>query len=269
MSASPSQTHYDVLGISRDADATEVRRAWKTLVQVWHPDRFTGDMVDEAQERAAQINDAYSTLRDSGRRAAYDCRLAGDDLVRESKAAAAAEAARAARRSSAGRAARVSPSSGHEGVTIAAMPLDQQLLAAVGDAIAAMRRHPRASLATAAACVLAFGGIAAFNVMTGPSLPSGSSIGHVRRAVASTDDTSLEDLAAQSHRAADAANEQLAQQLQADAAAEAAAHAQPPALAAPEAPPVTEPAQPTVKGGGKVQEIVKPDGTHVLRIMPG
>ncbi|MCW2923678.1 MAG: DnaJ domain, partial [Thermoleophilia bacterium] len=37
--ATTPQTHYDVLGITRDADAGEVRTAWKLHVQVWHPDR--------------------------------------------------------------------------------------------------------------------------------------------------------------------------------------------------------------------------------------
>ena len=35
-----AQTYYDVLGVSHDADDADVRRAWKVLVQVWHPDRF-------------------------------------------------------------------------------------------------------------------------------------------------------------------------------------------------------------------------------------
>jgi len=33
------QSHYDVLGISRDADATEIRRAYKRKAQRYHPDK--------------------------------------------------------------------------------------------------------------------------------------------------------------------------------------------------------------------------------------
>lgn len=72
------RTHYDVLGIDAEADASQVRRAWKVNVQAWHPDRFEGDMRVEAERQTSRLNEAWHTLRDSGRRAAYDCRLAAD-----------------------------------------------------------------------------------------------------------------------------------------------------------------------------------------------
>lgn len=277
--APSAPTHYDVLGISRDADANEVRRAWKTLVQVWHPDRFTGPEVDAAQERAAAINDAYSTLRDMGRRAAYDCRLAADDREREAAADAARIATRAARRapSHAGGARFGTPAvAGHGASVAAAVPFDQQLLNAVADMFGAMRRHPRATLATAISCVLVFVGIGVFNAMTGPTLPSGTTLAHASR-VAARDDRSLEELASATRDAAATANDQLAEQLAAEHAAEQAAPADGPDLVDPQggapaaaprsaAPLAQAPAAPA---GGKVQQMVKPDGTRVLRIMPG
>ena len=54
--AAPDRTHYEVLGIARDADAAAVRSAWKLHVQVWHPDRFSGEMREEAERQAMRIN---------------------------------------------------------------------------------------------------------------------------------------------------------------------------------------------------------------------
>jgi DnaJ-domain-containing protein 1 len=278
--ATSTPTHYDVLGISRDADAHEVRRAWKTLVSVWHPDRFSGAEVDAAQERAAAINDAYSTLRDTSRRSAYDCRLAADERQREIESEARVAALRAAKRTTSGRAPQFgSPAvaGGHGAQVAAAVPFDQQLQGAVHDVMTTVRRHPRASIAVAAACVLALVGIGVFNAVTGPSLPVGTTLTHSARVAAQGDN--LADLAASSRQQATAATEALDQQIAADAAAQAAARTQPvqplaeaPTVAAPQAAqPAANPAAaaPTARSAGKVQEIVKPDGTHVLRIMPG
>ena len=70
------RTHYDVLGIDAASDAVEIRRAWRLLVQVWHPDRFSGETRDQAELQASRINEAWSVLRDAERRATYDARLA-------------------------------------------------------------------------------------------------------------------------------------------------------------------------------------------------
>ncbi|MBC7461491.1 MAG: J domain-containing protein [Thermoleophilia bacterium] len=278
MMAHTAPSHYDVLGISRDADANDVRRAWKTLVQVWHPDRFTGSDVDAAQDRAAAINDAYSTLRDTSRRSAYDCRLAADDREREYAAEAARDAARAARRalSSAGGARFGAPAVARRGAPVAAaVPLDQQFLDAVADMFGAMRRYPRATVIAAISCVLVFVGIGVFNAMTGPTFPSGTSLTHASR-VAARDDSSLEDLAAATRDAAATADDQLAQQLAAEQAAEQAAPLAEPDVVAPARGGGARAPRTAARGGrvpiakptGQVQQIVKPDGTRVLRIMP-
>ncbi|MCW2949879.1 MAG: molecular chaperone DnaJ [Thermoleophilia bacterium] len=291
--APPSPTHYDVLGISRDADANEVRRAWKTLVQVWHPDRFSGAAVDDAQARAAAINDAYSTLRDAGRRAAYDCRLAADERERAAAAQNRLDAARAARRApvvarGAG-SSLFAPDAVVATASRPAAPLDQQLLEALSDAVNTARRHPRWSIATAAACLLTLVGIGVFNAATGPSLPGSlhsSTLARTER-VSTSEQQSLEQLAAETARDADAAvaaagsdvagagaGDTLVQQpaphseLAAPPSA-AAPTAVDPVAAAPMETPVAPVAAPRAPRAGKVQEIVKPDGTRVLRIMPG
>src|SRR6266508_87238 len=66
------RTHYDTLGLEPAATTEEIRHAWKTLIQVWHPDRFSGHLRAEAEEMTKAINEAYEELRHPARRNAYD-----------------------------------------------------------------------------------------------------------------------------------------------------------------------------------------------------
>jgi hypothetical protein len=69
------RTHYDILGVSRDADHGEIKRAWRVRLQLLHPDRHEGaaaDVVAEAARETALINDAWATLGDEERRREYD-----------------------------------------------------------------------------------------------------------------------------------------------------------------------------------------------------
>src|SRR6266550_2071682 len=56
---------YNVLGLSRDASAQELKAAHRDLAKVWHPDRFQHDprLQQKAQEKLKQINEAYHQLR--------------------------------------------------------------------------------------------------------------------------------------------------------------------------------------------------------------
>jgi hypothetical protein len=56
---------YRILGIRRDATKEQVHQAYRDLARVWHPDRFQSDprLQQIAQERLAEINDAYRRLR--------------------------------------------------------------------------------------------------------------------------------------------------------------------------------------------------------------
>lgn len=53
------------LGLEPGASAEEVRRAFRDLAQVWHPDRFTHDprLHRIAEERLKEITEAYNRLR--------------------------------------------------------------------------------------------------------------------------------------------------------------------------------------------------------------
>lgn len=66
-------THYDVLGVTPDASAAEIRRAFQRLTLAHHPDRNRTD--PSAGARMAEINAAYRILRDRKKRAEYDALL--------------------------------------------------------------------------------------------------------------------------------------------------------------------------------------------------
>ena len=59
------ESSYDLLGISPDASLPEIRRAYRTLVRTWHPDRFGSDLQlqQRAQERLKEINEAYRCVQ--------------------------------------------------------------------------------------------------------------------------------------------------------------------------------------------------------------
>ncbi|MEO6578691.1 MAG: molecular chaperone DnaJ [Candidatus Limnocylindria bacterium] len=61
--------YYDVLGVVRDADDAEIKRAFRRLAQQHHPDVDKGD---GAEGRFKELNEAYRVLSDRQRRSAYD-----------------------------------------------------------------------------------------------------------------------------------------------------------------------------------------------------
>jgi len=61
---------YETLCVSRNADEKELKSAFRKLAMQYHPDRNPGDM--EAEKKFKEINEAYETLRDPQKRAAYD-----------------------------------------------------------------------------------------------------------------------------------------------------------------------------------------------------
>jgi hypothetical protein len=67
--------YYQVLGVSETASSTEIRTAYRRSIRQTHPDLLQQKGVTEQQmggERARILNEAYSVLYDSKRRARYD-----------------------------------------------------------------------------------------------------------------------------------------------------------------------------------------------------
>lgn len=62
--------YYKTLGISRNASADDIRKAYRKLAMQYHPDRNPGDK--QAEERFKEVNEAYQVLSDSQKKAHYD-----------------------------------------------------------------------------------------------------------------------------------------------------------------------------------------------------
>lgn len=60
---------YEILGVSKSANATELKSAYRKLALEWHPDR---NKSPEAHEKFKEINEAYAVLSDSQKRSQYD-----------------------------------------------------------------------------------------------------------------------------------------------------------------------------------------------------
>lgn len=63
---------YEVLGVSRDAAANELRKAYHALALRWHPDKQGPDARTAAETNFKAIGGAYAKLSDPGRRKAFD-----------------------------------------------------------------------------------------------------------------------------------------------------------------------------------------------------
>lgn len=61
------QDYYDILGLQKGASKEEVKKAFRKLASVYHPDKKTGN-----EEKFKQISEAYAVLGDDKKKAEYD-----------------------------------------------------------------------------------------------------------------------------------------------------------------------------------------------------
>ncbi len=61
--------YYEVLGVSKDASETEIKKSFRKLAMKYHPDV---NKEDDAEEKFKEINEAYEVLSDPNKRAQYD-----------------------------------------------------------------------------------------------------------------------------------------------------------------------------------------------------
>lgn len=65
-----AKSYYDVLGVSKTATEDEIKQAYRKLARQYHPDLHPDDK--EAAEKFKEISEAYDTLGNKEKRAAYD-----------------------------------------------------------------------------------------------------------------------------------------------------------------------------------------------------
>lgn len=65
-----NKDYYKILGIDRNADVSDIKKAYRKLAMEYHPDRNPGDA--KAEERFKEIGEAYAVLSDPQKRREYD-----------------------------------------------------------------------------------------------------------------------------------------------------------------------------------------------------
>src|SRR6267378_4123129 len=65
-----SRDLYEVLGLQRDADQTQIKKAFRKLARELHPDVNSHD--PDAEEKFKEAAEAYEVLSDDERRSVYD-----------------------------------------------------------------------------------------------------------------------------------------------------------------------------------------------------
>lgn len=62
--------YYEVLGVSKSADESEIKKAYRSLAKKYHPDMNPGDK--EAEAKFKEVNEAYDVLSDPDKKSKYD-----------------------------------------------------------------------------------------------------------------------------------------------------------------------------------------------------
>nr|AAB01923.1 16 kDa protein [Mesomycoplasma hyopneumoniae] len=69
------QDFYKILGVEKSASLTEIKKAYRNLVNIYHPDKNTKKSAEEQKQAEAkfkEIQEAYEILSDETKRKQYD-----------------------------------------------------------------------------------------------------------------------------------------------------------------------------------------------------
>ena len=63
---------YEFLCLAKGASIDDVKKSYRKLARIYHPDKVSENMKEEATKKFLQIKEAYDTLSDPGRKELYD-----------------------------------------------------------------------------------------------------------------------------------------------------------------------------------------------------
>lgn len=62
--------YYEVLGINKQAESSEIKKAYRKLAKKYHPDANEGNL--EAEQQFKEVTEAYNVLSDPEKKKLYD-----------------------------------------------------------------------------------------------------------------------------------------------------------------------------------------------------
>merc|ERR1711871_9805 len=69
-----SDCYYKVLGLTKNADSEEIKKAYKKAAAKTHPDRAKANRLskEDAEQAFKNVSEAYGVLSDADKKSAYD-----------------------------------------------------------------------------------------------------------------------------------------------------------------------------------------------------
>ena len=80
LGALAAEDYYKLLGVTRNADSAQLKKAYRKLSLKYHPDK---NPDPEAATKFAEISNAYDVLSDDEKRQAYN--RGGEEAVRQAE----------------------------------------------------------------------------------------------------------------------------------------------------------------------------------------
>ena len=75
------KNYYEILEVNKKASKEVIEKAYKVLVKKYHPDLYTGQKKNYAEEKIKEINEAYSVLTDEFMKEQYDTELEKQEQI--------------------------------------------------------------------------------------------------------------------------------------------------------------------------------------------